>query len=81
VRRAYFRDDFVRVAGGLVPVDVEPAGQVRQQLGQLHGISDPAAAPLLLEGVSVTLVRVWQNTTHRLLLCFSTLTLIVDSPM
>ncbi len=44
------------IAGGLVPVDVKPAGYVRQQLGQLHGIPGAAAAPRLLEGVRAPFV-------------------------
>ena len=44
------------VAGGLVPVDVEPAGHVGQQLGQLHGVPGATAAACLLEGVGAPLV-------------------------
>src|SRR5215211_7212034 len=38
------------VADGLVPIDVESAGDVLQQLGQLHGVPGAAAAARLLEG-------------------------------
>ena len=44
------------VAGGLVPVDIEPPGYVGQELGQLHGVPGPAAAPRLLEGVGAPFV-------------------------
>ena len=46
------------VAGGLVPIDVESAGHVRQQLGQPHGVPGPAAAARLLEGVGAPFVGV-----------------------
>jgi hypothetical protein len=42
------------VADGLVPVDVEPAGDMRQQLGQLHGVPGAtAAAPARTRGRSI----------------------------
>ncbi len=44
------------VAGGLVPVNVQSAGHMGQQLGQLHGVPG-AAAPRLLEGVGAPFVR------------------------
>jgi hypothetical protein len=44
------------IARGFVPVDVEPACHVRQQLSQLHGVPGAAAAPRLLEGVSAPFV-------------------------
>ena len=46
------------VADGLVPVDVEAASDMRQQLGQLHGVPGAAAAPRLLEAVGAPFVRV-----------------------
>ena len=44
------------VADGLVPIDVESAGDVLQQLGQLHGVPGAAAAARLLEGVRTPFV-------------------------
>jgi hypothetical protein len=46
------------VAGGLVPVDVEPAGHMGQQLGQLHGVPGAAPAARLREGVGAPFVVV-----------------------
>jgi hypothetical protein len=41
-----------RVAGGLVPVDIESSGHMRQELGQLHGVPGATTAARLLEGVA-----------------------------
>jgi hypothetical protein len=46
------------VPRGLVPINVQPAGHVRQQLGQLHGVPGAAAATCLLERVRAPFVRV-----------------------
>jgi hypothetical protein len=44
------------VADGLVPIDVESAGDVRQQFGQLRGVPGAAAAAHLLNGVHTPFV-------------------------
>jgi hypothetical protein len=46
------------VARGFVPVDLEGAGDMGQQLGQLHGVPGATAAPRLLEGMGAALVGV-----------------------
>ncbi len=50
------------VSSRLVPIDIEPARHVGQQLGQLHGVPGPAAAARLLEGVGAPLVGLLQYT-------------------
>jgi hypothetical protein len=44
------------VAGGFIPVDIQPARHVREQFGQLHGVPGAAAAARLLEGVGAPFV-------------------------
>jgi hypothetical protein len=44
------------VADGLVPVDVEGAGHVREELGQLDGVPGAAAVARLLKGVRTPFV-------------------------
>ena len=44
------------VARRLISIDVEPAGYVRQQFGQVHDVPGTATAARLLEGVCTPFV-------------------------